>query len=82
MDGLGLAKLNVGLSCSWRTIMGYRLVDGDGLRTRYAAAPVIAVRGVTDEPVSIEVKFQAEPARTGEEALFTRLLFSGVLEYR
>lgn len=62
--------------------MGYQQVDGDGLRTRYAGTPSIAVTAAPDGPVQVEVTFQAEPARKDEQALFTTLIFTGVLEYR
>lgn len=62
--------------------MGYRHVEGDGLRTRYAGTPRLAVTAVDDGPVSVEVCFQASPARTGEPAAFTRIVFEAVFEYR
>jgi hypothetical protein len=62
--------------------MGYRKVDGDGLRTRYAGTPSVAVKAVHDGPVSVEISFQAESAPSGVVALFTRLSFADVLEYR
>lgn len=62
--------------------MGYRVVEGDGLRTRYSGTPTVVINAVPDGPVSIEVAFQAEPAPVGVEAGFTRLVFEDVREYR
>jgi hypothetical protein len=62
--------------------MGYRIVEGDGLRTRYAGTPAVAIHAVPDGPLVLEVAFQAEPARAGTEAEFTRLQFEDVREYR
>jgi hypothetical protein len=63
-------------------MMGYRVVEGDGLRTRYAGAPAVVVHAVPDGPLALEVAFQSEPARVGTEAGFTRLWFEDVREYR
>jgi len=62
--------------------VGYRKVEGDGLRTRYAGTPRLAVTAVDDGPVSVELCFQASQARTGEPAVFTRVVFEAVFEYR
>lgn len=62
--------------------MGYRVVEGDGPRTRYAGTPSVVIDAVPDGPLALEVTFQAEPARSGTEARFTRLRFESVLEYR
>lgn len=62
--------------------MGYREVSGSGLSTRYAGTPALNVKATPDGPVDVEICFQAESARAGEIATFTRLLFVSVLEYR
>jgi len=62
--------------------MGYRAVQGDGLRTRYAGTPAVVTNAVPDGPLALEVVFQAESSPAGAEAAFTRLVFESVLEYR
>lgn len=62
--------------------MGYRRVEGYGLRTRFAGTPRLAVTAVDDGPVSVELCFQASQARTGEPAVWTRIVFEAVFEYR
>ena len=62
--------------------MGYRRIEGDGLSTRYAGTPRLAVTAVDDGPMSIELYFQASQARTGEPAAFTRIVFEAVFESR
>ena len=62
--------------------MGYRLVEGEGLRTRFAATPTFVVVPVPDGPLALEVAFQAEQGNAGSESAFTRLRFEDVREYR
>jgi hypothetical protein len=62
--------------------MSYRLVEGEGLRTRYAGTPAVIINAVPDGPVALEIVFQTESAPAGTEAAFTRLVFEDVMEYR
>lgn len=62
--------------------MGNREISGTGLRTRYADTPAVKINAVRDGPVELEISYQAEPARAGEIALFTRIIFTDVHEYR
>lgn len=62
--------------------MGYRVVEGAGLRTRYAGTPAVAINAVPDGPLALEVEFQTESAPLGAEAAFTRLVFEDATEYR
>jgi hypothetical protein len=62
--------------------VGYRRVEGGELRTRYAGTPRLAVMAVDDGPVSVEVCFQASQAHSREPAVFTRIRFEAVFEYR
>jgi len=58
------------------------VVGGDALRTRYAATPAFVVSAIDDGPVSLKMSFNASETRPGELALFTRMTFQDVLEYR
>jgi hypothetical protein len=62
--------------------MSYRLVEGEGLQTRYEGTPVVVINAVPDGPVALEIVFQTESAPAGTEAAFTRLVFESVMEYR
>jgi hypothetical protein len=62
--------------------VGYVLIEGEGLRTKYAGTPALVVSAVDDGPVSVELRFQASLARSGEPAVFTRVKFQSVFEYR
>lgn len=79
---------NVGLDrppddhCAGVWLMGYRVVNGDGLRTRYAGTPVVIVHSVPGGPLALELVFQAEPAPAGVEVGFTRVWFEDAREFR
>lgn len=62
--------------------MGYQIVDGDALRTRYDDAPRVSIKSVSNASVEIELVFWSGPGQAAEEKRFTRLRFLSVIEYR
>jgi hypothetical protein len=62
--------------------MSYIALERDITKTRYEGNPIVEVESIPDGPLSIHVTLQIEPAAEDQEAHFSRITFSSVLEYR
>jgi hypothetical protein len=62
--------------------MTSRAVEGEGLRTTYASAPLVHVTTRRDGPTSLRLEFSSSPVTAAGQAFqVTRLSFEGVVAY-
>jgi hypothetical protein len=62
--------------------VSYDLVEGDGLRTSYAFAPLVTVSVKPDGPARLQLEFASSPVyRDNQEFRVTRLSFDKVAAY-
>lgn len=67
---------------SMRWVVAYRVVPGEGLRTRWDDEPTVVIRNKREAPATVELSFFTEPLEPGWIPRRTRLTFLKVLEYR